>query len=384
MDVTPFTIQISDDVLNDLQRRLDQVRWPGELPHTDWDYGTNLDYLQSLIAYWKNGFEWRRQEAFLNTFAQFKATVSGVGVHFIHERGQGANPMPIIITHGWPSTFFEMYKIIPMLTDPARFGGDPNDAFDVIAPSMPGYGFSDTTRERGVDPARIGDVLAGLMAGLGYERFAAHGGDWGASITARLAYAHPDHVIGIHTMLPAIITPHIGPETRALSETEQHFLDARSHWRQAEGGYSHIQGTKPQTLSYGLNDSPVGLAAWIVEKFRTWSDCNGDVESVYTRDELLTTVMIYWVTQTINSSVRIYYESQRNPFVLQPGERIQSPTAVALFPKDIALPPREWIERAYNVQRWTEMPRGGHFAALEQPALLVEDIRAFFRPLRDS
>ncbi|WP_306296811.1 epoxide hydrolase family protein [Candidatus Entotheonella palauensis] len=248
MDVTPFDIRIPDDILDDLQRRLDQVRWPDELPHTDWDYGTNLAYLQLLVNYWQNGFDWRRQEALLNTFSHFRANVSGMGIHFIHERGQGPSPMPIIITHGWPSTFFEMYKIIPMLTDPARFGGDAADAFDVVVPSMPGYGFSDKTTERGVDPAHIGDVLAELMAGLSYSRFAAQGGDWGASITARLAYAHPDHVLGIHTMLPAIITPDTGPGSRALSEAERKFLDARNAWRQAEGGYSHIQGTKPQTL----------------------------------------------------------------------------------------------------------------------------------------
>jgi len=375
MNVTPFNIRIPDESLDDLQRRLSQMRWPGELPQADWNYGTNQAYLQ-------NGFDWRRQEALLNTFAHFRATIGGMGIHFIHERGQGSNPMPIIITHGWPSTFFEMYKIIPMLTDPARFGGDPADAFDVVVPSIPGYGFSDVTTEQGIDTERIGDVFAALMAELGYARFAAQGGDWGSAITARMAYGYPDHVTGIHVMLPSVVTPYTGPGARESSEAEQQFLNARTNWRQAEGGYSQIQGTKPQTLSYGLNDSPVGLAAWIVEKFRTWSDCNGDLEAVYTKDDLLTTVMIYWVTQTINSSVRIYYESRRNPFVLGQDERIEVPTAVALFPKELAQPPREWIERAYNVQRWTEMPKGGHFAALEQPELLVEDIRTFFRPLR--
>ncbi len=276
-----------------------------------------------------------------------------------------------------------MNRIIPLLSDPANHGGDPADAFDVVVPSIPGYGFSDRPTQRGMNIFRIADLWARLMTdGLGYHRFGAQGGDWGASVTARLGFAHPNQLVGIHVTSVAAIFPYLGPGARELSQQERALLEGRERWRQAEGGYSHIQGTKPQTLSYGLNDSPTGLAAWMVEKFRTWSDCEGDVERRFTKDELLTNVTIYWVTQTINSSTRLYYEFQHSPWSLSQGEGIQVPCAVALFPKEISRPPREWAERSYNVQRWTPMPRGGHFAALEEPDLLAEDIRAFFRPLR--
>lgn len=383
VSVKPFNINVPEATLQDLRQRLARTRWPDEIPDSDWDYGSNLAYVKELVEYWRTRFDWRKQERALNAFAHYRADVDGLGIHFIHERGRGPNPIPLIITHGWPSTFFEMHKIIPMLADPARYGGDPADSFDVIAPSLPGYGFSDNPQQRGMSYSKIGDLWAQLMTkALGYRRFGAQGGDWGAGVTARLGFAHPDSVIGIHVTSVTPAMPYRGPGSRELSERERRFLEARESWREQEGGYAHIQGTRPQTLAYGLNDSPAGLAAWIVEKFRAWSDCNGDVESVYTKDELLTNVTIYWATQTISSSVRIYYESRRDPLVLKQGERIRAPTAVALFPKDLGYPPREWAERSYNVQRWTEMPKGGHFAALEQPELLVEDIRAFFRTLR--
>ena len=291
----------------------------------------------------------------------------------------------MIITHGWPSTFFEILKVIAPLTDPANHGGNAEDSFDVVVPSMPGYGFSSLTTERGMNPAKVGDLWAKLMRdNLGYSRFAAQGGDWGASVTAHLGFAYPDEVIGIHVTSASgvVAASHTGEGMAPLTDREQQHLENREQWQQAEGGYSHIQGTKPQTLSYGLNDSPAGLAAWIVEKFRTWSDCNGDVESKYTKDELLTTVTIYWVTGTINSSTRLYYESRRNPLSPGRGEKMKVPSAIAVFPHEISRPPREWAERAYNLKRWTEMPSGGHFAAMEEPGLLVEDIRAFFRDLR--
>jgi pimeloyl-ACP methyl ester carboxylesterase len=306
-----------------------------------------------------------------------------MGIHFIHERGKGPNPLPLIITHGWPSTIFEMSKIIPLLTDPASHGGDPVDAFDVVAPSMPGYGFSDHTSRRGMNVARVADLWAQLMADvLGYRRYGAQGGDWGAGVTARLGFAYPGQVIGIHTTSVSGAPTGWQAGMRDLSVAERALLEARAHWQLEEGGYAHIQGTKPQTLAYGLNDSPVGLAAWIVEKWRTWSDCHGEVERRFTKDELLTTVTIYWVTQTINSSTRLYYENQHNPWLLQPGQRIDVPCAVARFPHEISQPPREWAERFYNLKQWTVMPRGGHFAAFEEPELLAQDIRAFFRPLR--
>jgi len=383
MDVKPFTIEVPDAVLDDLRRRLEATRWPGEIPGSGWDYGTNLGYLQELVGYWRSGFDWRAQEKQLNAFHHYTTTVDGLGIHFIHEKGQGPDPMPLIITHGWPGSFFEMYKLIPLLTDPGRHGGDPADAFDVVVPSMPGYGFSDPPLQRGLHVFKIADLWAKLMTqNLGYQRFGAQGGDWGASVTAALGFWYPNAVIGIHVTSMTRPTPYLGPGSKPLSAAEQTFLDQRDAWLQAEGGYSHIQGTKPQTLAYGLNDSPAGLAAWIVEKYRTWSDCDGDVERRFTKDELLTTISLYWVTQTINSSTRLYYETQRHPWILQQGERIAVPSAMAVFPKEISRPPREWGERSFNIQRWTEMPRGGHFAALEEPELLADDLRAFFRPLR--
>ena len=385
MSVQPFTVHVADETLQDLRERLARTRWPGELPLTGWDYGSNLAYVKELVAYWQNGFDWRAQEEALNSFAHFRTTVDGMGIHFIHEKGKGPAPLPLVITHGWPSTVFEMSKIIPLLTDPAAHGGDPQDAFDVVAPSLPGYGFSDITGTRGINVARVADLWAQLMTtALGYSRYGAHGGDWGAGVTARLGFSYRSQVIGIHTTSVSGVPTGWQPGMRDLTAAERTFLEARAHWQLEEGGYAHIQGTKPQTLSYGLNDSPAALAAWIVEKWRSWSDCDGDVERCFSKDELLTTITIYWATQTINSSTRIYYENQHNPWIIQPGQGIDVPCAVARFPKEISRPPREWAERFFNLQQWSEMPRGGHFAAFEQPEVLAQDIRAFFRPLRGA
>ena len=383
MDVRPFKVEVPDATLEDLRERLGRTRWPDEIPGSGWDYGSNLAYIKELVEYWRTRFDWRAQERAINAFAHYRATVDGLGIHFIHERGKGPDPLPLIMTHGWPGSFFEMVKIIPLLTDPASHGGDAADSFDVVVPSMPGYGFSDHTTQRGVNLVKIPDLWAQLMTeGLGYRRFGAQGGDWGAGVTARFGFAYPDRVVGIHVTSVLGVQPYLGPGARELSEEEQAGIAAFKSWMGSEGGYAHLQGTKPQTLAYGLNDSPAGLAAWIVEKYRTWSDCDGDVERRYTKDELLTTVTIYWVTQSINSSTRLYYEHWHNPWSFGQGERIQVPCGVALFPKEICPQPREYAERSYNVQRWTEMPRGGHFAALEEPELLAQDIRAFFRPLR--
>ena len=383
MAVTPFKVEVPNDVLKDLKERLDRTRWPDEIPDSGWDYGSNLDYIKELVEYWRTKFDWRAQEKLINSFSHFKSDVDGLGVHFIHEKGKGPNPLPLVITHGWPGTFFEMHKVIPMLSDPASHGGDPADAFDVVAPSMPGYGFSDAGTKRGLDIFTIGDMWAKLMSeNLGYKRFAAQGGDWGARVTAKLGQSHGDKVVGIHTTSTTSPTPYLGPGSRELSEAEKGMLQQREQWLADEGGYSHIQSTKPQTLSYGLNDSPAGLAAWIVEKYRRWSDCGGDVESRFTKDELLTTVTIYWVTQSINSSTRLYYEAFSKAWNLDKDERIEVPVGVAAFPSENTVPLREWSERGYNVQHWTDMPAGGHFAALEEPVRLVEDIRDFFRGLR--
>jgi len=380
MGIQPFTIAVADDVLADLRRRLAATRWPDEVDDAGWDYGANLAYLKGLVAYWRDGFDWRAQEATLNQYAQYRADIDGVGVHFVHERGRGPHPLPLIITHGWPSSFAQMLKIVPLLTDPARYGGDPADAFDVVVPSLPGFGFSDRPRARGMNGQRIATLWARLMADtLGYRRFAAAGGDLGSPVTRRLALAHPDLVVGMHLTDVGYPTA----DRPDFSAAERRYLDAVRDWSAREGAYMMLQSTKPQTLAYGLTDSPVGLAAWIVEKFRAWSDCAGDVERRFSKDELLTTIMIYWVTETINSSVRLYYENRGIP-PLAPEQRINVPAGVAIFPKDLALPPREWAERSLRVERWTEMPRGGHFAAMEEPALLVEDLRAFFRPLREA
>ncbi|MEE9284539.1 MAG: epoxide hydrolase family protein [Dehalococcoidia bacterium] len=380
MAVQPFKIDVPQPVLDDLNARLAATRWPDDIPGSGWDYGSDLAYMKELVEYWRTRFDWRAQERLLNAMPQFQADVDGLRIHFVHQRGAGPNPFPLIMVHGWPGSFFEMYKVLGPLTDPAAHGGDPGDAFDLIVPSLPGYGFSGQPRERGVHPARIADLFARLMTeALGYRRFGAQGGDWGASVTTFLGAKHADVVAGIH--LNMVLTGRGGPEGERTEE-EKRWLKEFEAFRAEEMGYAMIQGTKPQTLSYGLNDSPAGLCAWIVEKFRRWSDCEGEVERKFTRDELLTNVMIYWVTQTIGSSVRLYYESFHAQGQGLSGQRVEVPTGVAVFPKEIVRPPRAMVERGYNLQRWTEMPAGGHFAAMEEPEALVEEIRAFFRPLR--
>ena len=383
MDVKPFTITVEDSVLDDLRQRLAETRWPDEIPNTGWDYGSNLAYIKELVEYWRTDFNWRAQEAKLNEFNHFKSEVDGLDIHFIHEKGKGRNPIPLIITHGWPSCFFEMTKIIPLLTDPASHGGDSADSFDVVAPSLPGFGFSDHAKDRGMEVHRVAGMWNKLMIqNLGYSKFAAQGGDIGSGVTACLGFSHSDNLYGIHLTSITRPTPYFGPGSRAVTEEEQALINQRDKWFDDEGGYNHIQGTKPQTLAYGLNDSPAGLASWIVEKYRTWSDCGGDVERSYTKDELLTIVTIYWVTQTISSSTRMYFENQKNLWVMDKDQKVPTPAGMAMFPQEISKPPREWGERSYDVRRWTEMTQGGHFAALEEPQLLAEEIRAFFKDFR--
>lgn len=385
MDVQPFKIEVHEEVLDYLRRRLETVRWPDEIPNSGWDYGSNLEYLKELVEYWRTVFDWRAQEAKLNAFNHFKSKVDGLDIHFVHERGKGPNPIPLVITHGWPSTFFEIYKVIPLLADPSSYGGYPADAFDVVAPSLPGFGFSDLPTERGMEIQRVAGMWKKLMTeNLGYPRFAAQGGDIGAEVTSWLGHGHADSMIGIHLTSITRPTPYLGPGSRELTEAEQALIEQRQRWHQDEGGYNHIQSTKPQTLSYGLNDSLLGLAAWMVEKYRTWSDCSGDVERRFTKDELLTNITIYWVTQTIGSSVGMYYENQRKAWVMDKDELVSTPAAIAVFPAEISRPPQEWAKRSYNVCRWTEIPKGGHFAALEEPELLAEDVRAFFRSYRTT
>ena len=381
-DPKPFRIAVPDEVLADLRDRIARTRWPDEIAHSGWDYGTNRAYLKELLDYWRDGFDWRAQEEKLNAFHHFLAEVDGLRLHFVHERGRGPDPMPIVLAHGWPSTFFEMTKLVPLLTDPAARGGDPRDSFDVVVPSLPGFGFSEIPSKGGTTKTRMAQLLTGLMIDvLGYDRFAARGGDIGSGVVALMGMDYPEHVIGIH--VADVLRPYLGPGARVFTDAERKFFEEERQWMEKEGAYDHIQATKPQTLAYGLTDSPAGLAAWIVEKFRGWSDCGGDIEKRFTKDELLTNLTIYWATGTINSANRRYFERDAEPRNLGPDDRVRVPTAVTIFPADIDRPPREWGERVYDVARWTVMPRGGHFPALEEPELLAADIREFFRPLRE-
>ncbi|MFQ5665438.1 MAG: epoxide hydrolase family protein [Candidatus Binatia bacterium] len=388
MKIEPFHIHVPDAVIADLQARLRRTRWPDQIADSGWTYGTDVAYMRELVQYWLDDFDWRAQEAALNRFAHFRTEVDGFGLHYIHEHGRGAAPLPLLISHGWPGSFVEFTDIIGPLTDPAAHGGDPADAFDLVIPSLPGYGFSDRPAMPGMDVTRVAALLAGLMDGLGYRRFGAQGGDWGAAIATALGAAFGDRVCGIHLNMLIAARPG-GRDPATLSDEERGVLDRFSRFRKEETAYMQIQGTKPQTLGYALNDSPAGLAAWIVEKFRSWSDCGGDIERRFTKDRLLTNIMLYWVTETINSSIRLYYETMHNPALggglegdLDAAFQVAVPTGAAIFPQEIFTPPRAWAERTYHITRWTEMPAGGHFAAMEEPAALVEDIRAFFRPLR--
>ena len=385
MDVQPFRIEVPEAALSDLRERLSRTRFPDEIPGSGWTYGTNLAYLRELVAYWRERYDWRAAEAALNRFPQFRARAGGLGIHFIHQRGVGPKPLPLVITHGWPGSVAEFAEIIGPLAAPARHGGDPRDAFDVVAPSMPGYGFSDHPAEPGMTPERIAAIWVELMRGLGYERFGAQGGDWGAMVTTYLGARHAAQLIGIHlNMVLAFPEDTKNPSLDGVDAEELAGLMQAREFLKEETGYQRIQGTKPQTLAYALNDSPAGLAGWIVEKFRTWSDCDGDVERRFTKDQLLTNVMLYWLTETANSSCRLYYEAMHAGQFGPRDLRVEVPTGCAIFPRELVKPPRVWAERVFNVERWTRMPSGGHFAAMEEPKALVDDIRAFFRPLREG
>jgi epoxide hydrolase len=381
--VRPFTIEVSDAELEDLRERLRRTRWPGEIKDSGWTYGTNLEYMRELVRHWLDDYDWRAQEAALNRLPQFVATVDGIEIHFVHVRGVGPNPLPLIISHGWPGSFYEMMDVIGPLADPAAHGGDPADAFDVVVPSLPGYGFSAHSHQPGMTPRRIGQLFAALMTDvLGYARFAAQGGDWGSVITAAMARDVPERLAGIHLNMLGL-RPNTGPGTPPLTEEEQAYLQRAQAGRDEEIGYQRIQGTRPQTLAYGLTDSPTGLAAWIVEKFRAWSDCAGDLDSRFTKDQLLTNIMLYWISGSIGTSIQLYYEAFHDTSLrLGPGERIEVPTGYAAFPGELFGSLRPWAERALTITRWTDMPKGGHFGAMEEPALYVEDVRAFFRTVR--
>jgi microsomal epoxide hydrolase len=377
----PFIMAVPEALLEDLRQRLSLTRWPDEIPGSGWHYGANLAYVKELVHYWQYQYDWRAQERLFNGFSQYRVQLEDITLHYIHQPGVGPAPMPLLLSHGWPGSIYEFVHVIGPLTDPARYGGDPRDAFTVVAPSLPGYGFSHIPNQRRLNIEEIAALFQRLMTEvLGLARFGAQGGDWGAFITGRLGYTYPQNLIGIHlNMVP--VAPHPSERTN-LSAAEEAFVTASEAWRAEETGYQWIQGTKPQTLAYALNDSPAGLAAWITEKFYSWTDSHGNIESRVSKDALLTNIMLYWVTQTINSSFWLYYQMRHQPWRLGRGERITVPTAVAAFPREIIRPPREWAARVCNLQRWTPMTAGGHFAALEEPQALVEDIRAFYRELR--
>jgi microsomal epoxide hydrolase len=365
-----------------MRERLARTRWPDQTPGEPWKYGTDLDYLKTLCAYWQDGYDWREHESHLNQFKQYKVGVGGIELHYIHEVGEGQQPRPLLLTHGWPSSFYEYHKLIPRLTRPSQFGGRPEDAFTVVVPSMPGHGFSFSPNQARFGLNKIADSLKSLMVDvLGYPRFSAHGHDWGAFIATRLGYAYADCIEGIHITLLAI--PRKPSRTPPRAADEAHYYRQLDQWLTEETGYSQIMGTRPQTLAYALTDSPVGLAAWIVEKFRAWSDCKGDPDSHFGRDVLITNIMLYWATGAIGSTFWPFYARLHEPWIVPDGGTVNVPTGYAEHPREILTPPRSLAEPFYsNIQRWTRMPEGGHFPALEAPDALATDIREFFRCLR--
>lgn len=381
MPPQPFTVHIAEEVLRDLRERLTRVRWPDTIPGAEWRYGADLASVRGLVDYWRDHYDWRAQEARLNAFNHFTVPLHGIDLHFIHQPGVGPAPLPLLLLHGWPGSVWEFHKLLPLLTDPARYGGSADDAFTVIAPSLPGYGFSFRPQQPRFDRVDMADICATLMTEvLGYGRFCTQGGDIGAAVAERLGAAYPEWLHGIHLNFIGLIRDIAQPGQPTAEETA--YFQALEHWLAEETGYQWIQGTKPQTLSYGLTDSPVGLAAWITEKFRSWSDCSGDLERCFSKDELLTDIMLYWATGAINAAFWPYYSTRHGDWTIATSAYINVPTAYLAFPREIIRPPRSMAERVLNIQRWTTAERGGHFAALEQPEALAADIRAFFRQFR--
>ncbi|MEY2424203.1 MAG: epoxide hydrolase [Acidimicrobiaceae bacterium] len=373
-DIVPFHIDIPDAQLADLRERLQRTRWPEPETVDDWSQGVPLSYLQDVCHYWADKYDWRAAEARLNDFPQYRTDIDGLGIHFIHVRSPHENALPIVITHGWPGSIVEFHKVIAPLTDPTAHGGDAADAFHVVCPSLPGYGFSDKPTETGWGVERIALAWAKLMARLGYDRYGAQGGDWGSTVTTSIGQQDPDHVAGIHVNMP-IATPTFDD----LTESESAALASLANYQEVESGYSKQQSTRPQTLGYGLVDSPAGQCAWILEKFWAWTDCDGHPENALTRDELLDNVMLYWLQGAGASSARLYWES----FNRNRGDEISTPAGCSIFPKEIIRISRRWAETRFtDIRYWNELEKGGHFAAFEQPDLFVNEIRSFFRIVR--
>ncbi len=380
--VEPFKIAVSDEVLQDLQLRLDQTRWPDQVG-APWVYGTDSSYLKDLVDYWRKDYDWRTSEGRLNELDHFTTDMDGRQLHFIHQRSSNEQALPLIMTHGWPGSIAEFTRIIPMLTEPQNFGGKPEDAFHLICPSIPGYGFSSPPTNPGFDQEQVARGHIRLMEELGYNRYVAQGGDWGSPITSWPGVLAPGGVAAIHLTLVFAGFPKgkDDPFAGVTVDEKQRLDSSRAHMKDGTG-YQAIQGTRPQTLGFGLNDSPAGLAAWITEKFESWTHHEGNFETAVNRDELLTNIMIYWVTQSITSSCRLYYESAHATNDLFANGKIMTPTGCAIFPGELYQPPRAWAEALYNIQHWSTPAAGGHFAALEQPELLASDLRDFFRAYR--
>ena len=377
----PFTLHVPDTAIADLKTRLGLTRFPDAAPGEPWAFGSSVAYVRDLVAYWKDDFDWRMEEAALNAFPQFKVPLHDIDVHYLHVPGVGPNPYPLLLMHGWPGSVYEFIDIIPRLTDPARFGGDPRDAFTVIAPSLPGYGLSFKPGQKRFILQDIAACLHDLMTDvLGFRQFAVQGGDWGAGIASIIGQQYPASVCGIHLNL--LFAPR-DPSASGATVEEQRYFEILRHWLKEETGYQQIQGTKPQSLAFAMTDSPAGLAAWIAEKFRSWSDCDGVPENAISRDRMLANISLYWFTGAIGSSFWPYYGRVHSNWPLSPSQPVTVPTGYAAFPKEIIVPPRSIAERTYtNIQRWTVMRKGGHFAAMEQPAALAAEIQQFFRELR--
>jgi microsomal epoxide hydrolase len=375
--VRPFLIDIPQAELDDLRERLARTRWPDQLPGVGWDYGIALDDVRELAEYWRTSYDWRVHERRLNSFPQFTTEIDGQAVHFLHVRSAEAGALPLIMTHGWPGSVVEFMEVIGPLTDPRAHGGDSGDAFDMVVPSIPGFGFSGPTRDRGWNVSRVARAWDSLMGRLGYERYGAQGGDWGSSISRELGVIVPERLIGVHlNMLSPYVAP--GSEPADLDDRDRERVERLRRFRLTGSGYGAIQATRPQTVGYGLTDSPAGQLAWIAEKFGEWTD--GGLGAV-DRDQMLTNISVYWLTRTAGSSARLYYEAARSG-AFGPPVPSTAPTGVAVFPEEIAAPVRRLAEQTNHIVHWSEFGRGGHFAAMEEPDLLVGDVRAFFRPFR--
>jgi pimeloyl-ACP methyl ester carboxylesterase len=382
LPIEPFRVEVGEDVLADLRARIRATRWPEPAPGPAWSQGTDFDYLRDVLAYWADRFDWRAQERALNQLAHFRARLGGIHVHFVHERARPQPAIPLILSHGWPSSFIELLSLVPYLTDPEGHGID-GPAFDVVIPSLPGYGFSERPARAGITYRYTAALWHRLMRGLGYERYGAQGGDFGAGVATYMALDDPGPMIGIYLTTPEI-APFISQSSRPLTEAERSYVERTKRWGDVERGYSSIQSTKPQTVGYGLTDSPAGLAAWILEKWRSWTDSGGDLDVRFSRDFLLTMLTIYWATRSIATSMRDYFDNRWYGDELGPDAAVRVPTSIAVFANHFVPegePPREWSERLYAVRRWTRMPRGGHFAPVEEPELLARDISAFFGEL---